>query len=188
MKTQENNALAMAAATLVGNTAVAETPAADVATVGTEGLTITPVVKAPEAPKAPSKAEVSRGIMAKFYADGKAKVDADGNATPDTDAVIYEATIAEMQRVNGYDRQLARGTYKANYVKAKVPAPVEGVRPVKAVKPAATEAAAPVTTETQAPQTDAAPVEQKAEEAKTEDEPSATDVAAQVGESSEVAQ
>lgn len=71
-----------------------------------------PVVK--EA-KAPSKASISREIMARFYAEGKS----------------YEEAIAEMMRVNGYDRQLARGTYKNNAVRAGVPVPAVGVRGAK---------------------------------------------------------
>lgn len=89
--------------------------------------TATTVVEAPKkakkvkaekpapAPKAPSKADISREIMTRLHAEGKS----------------YEDIIAEMIRVNGYDRQLARGTYKANFAKANVPAPVEGVRGAK---------------------------------------------------------
>lgn len=94
-------------------------------------LTITPVAKEP---KAPSKAEISRGIMTRLHAEGKS----------------YEEIIAEMQRVNGYDRQLARGTYKANYLKAGVPAPIEGVKPGKKAK-AETAPASSESSETAAP-------------------------------------
>lgn len=127
------------------DTAVAETT--QTATTPVDGnLTITPVAKEVKEPKAPSKAEISRGIMTSFHAAGKS----------------YEDIIAEMQRVNGYDRQLARGTYKANYLKAGVPAPVEGVKPGKKAKAESTEAAPAATGEAapagDAPAPEAAPV------------------------------
>lgn len=129
------------------NDAVADAPVAG--TTDTSGLTVTPVAKTePKEPKAPSKAEISRGIMKSFHAEGK----------------DYEAIIAEMMRVNGYDRQLARGTYKANFTKAGVPAPVEGKRPTKkAETPAADSTATPAGTEAaatgdSAPAGEAAPV------------------------------
>jgi predicted SprT family Zn-dependent metalloprotease len=53
-----------------------------------------------------SKAATSRRIMATFHAQGKS----------------YEEIIAAMIAANGYNRQLARATYKANYQKAGVPA------------------------------------------------------------------
>lgn len=52
-----------------------------------------------------SKASISRKIMRAWYDAGRS----------------YEEIIAEMQRVNGYDRQLARGTFKANCGKIGVP-------------------------------------------------------------------
>lgn len=130
MKKQALNSLALVAATLVASNAAADAATAVAPTTDTKDLTITPVAKAP---KAPSKAEISREIMTRLNKEGK----------------TYEEIIAEMQRVNGYDRQLARGTYKANYVKAGVPAPVEGVKPGKKAKaetPASTDAA-PASTE-----------------------------------------
>lgn len=53
-----------------------------------------------------SKAAVSREIMSHGYQNGW----------------DYEKIITEMQRVNGYDRQLARGTFKANAPKIGIPA------------------------------------------------------------------
>ena len=53
-----------------------------------------------------SKAAVSREIMAYGYKN----------------AWAYEQIITEMQRVNGYDRQLARGTFKANAGRVGIPA------------------------------------------------------------------
>lgn len=52
-----------------------------------------------------SKASISRRIMKTWYMAGKS----------------YEEIIAEMMRVNGYDRQLARGTFKANAPKIGLP-------------------------------------------------------------------
>ena len=98
-----------------------------------------PVAK-PE--KAPSKASISRQIMKSFFDAGK----------------TYEEAIAEMMRVNGYDRQLARGTYKNNAVRAGVPVPAVGVRGAKK-KATVTVDTAPV--ETTAP----AAAEQTAEAA-----------------------
>ena len=137
-----NSALALMAVTLSSaNTAVAETPVVGNAAAPAGDLTITPVAKVetPAVPKAPSKAEISRGIMKSFHEAGK----------------TYEEIIAEMIRVNGYDRQLARGTYKANFTKAGVPAPVEGTKPTKKVK---TETAPAADAGAPAASTDAAPV------------------------------
>lgn len=53
-----------------------------------------------------SKASISRKIIYHWFHSGK----------------TYEQIIAEMMRVNGYDRQLARGTYKANCGKIGIPA------------------------------------------------------------------
>lgn len=52
-----------------------------------------------------SKASISRRIMSVGYRAGK----------------TYEQIIAEMIAANGYNRQLARATYKANYARAGVP-------------------------------------------------------------------
>jgi SprT protein len=52
-----------------------------------------------------SKAAVSRGIMSAGYRAGKA----------------YEMIIAEMMTANGYNRQLARATFKANAARAGIP-------------------------------------------------------------------
>lgn len=52
-----------------------------------------------------SKAAISRRLMSAGYRDGKS----------------YEAIIAEMIAANGYDRQLARGTFKANAPKIGIP-------------------------------------------------------------------
>lgn len=116
------------------------------AAVDAGGLTITPVAKDAAAPKAPSKAEISRGIMKTLHAEGKG----------------YEDIIAAMIAANGYDRQLARGTYKANFAKAGVPAPVEGTKPTKkATAPAATTETAPVAASTEV-KTDEAPASNEA--------------------------
>jgi SprT protein len=53
-----------------------------------------------------SKAAVSRNIMASGYRAGK----------------TYEAIIAEMMSANGYNRQLARATFKANAARVNIPA------------------------------------------------------------------
>lgn len=107
------------------------------------GLTVTPVAKPEKAPKPQSKAGGSRVIMKRHTDENNAKAEAD-RLTPEA---LYEAIIAEMIATNGYDRQLARGTYKANYVKAGAAAPVEGKKPTKkadATAPAATtDAGAP---------------------------------------------
>ena len=52
-----------------------------------------------------SKAAVSRRIMLAGYRGGHS----------------YETIIAAMQAANGYDRQLARGTFKANQAKCGIP-------------------------------------------------------------------
>lgn len=52
-----------------------------------------------------SKAAQARNIMSSWYTAGK----------------TYEQIIAEIQRVTGHDRQLARATYKANAPKVNVP-------------------------------------------------------------------
>jgi len=54
-----------------------------------------------------SKAATSRRIMATLHAQGKS----------------YEEIIAAMIAANGYNRQLARATYKANHERAGVPMP-----------------------------------------------------------------
>ena len=54
-----------------------------------------------------SKAAASRRIMATLHAQGKS----------------YEEIIAAMIAANGYNRQLARATYKANHERAGVPMP-----------------------------------------------------------------
>jgi predicted SprT family Zn-dependent metalloprotease len=56
-------------------------------------------------PAGMSKAAVSRGIMERMYKQGAS----------------YEAIITAMQQACGYDRQLARGTYKANCRKVGIP-------------------------------------------------------------------
>lgn len=53
-----------------------------------------------------SKASISRRIMLQGYRAGS----------------TYETIIAAMQAANGYDRQLARGTFKANAPKIGIPA------------------------------------------------------------------
>lgn len=106
--------------------------------VGVSGRSITPRTVAPAAPAAPavvpttrempvqavvpatpapaafaafaagaSKASVSRSIMLAGYNRGE----------------TYENIIAAMMAACGYDRQLARATYKANYLKVGCPAP-----------------------------------------------------------------
>ena len=52
-----------------------------------------------------SKAAISRRIMLSGFKGGKS----------------YEEIIAAMQAANGYDRQLARGTFKANAHKVGIP-------------------------------------------------------------------
>lgn len=143
-----------------GEVAVLETQTAAVATtdtgVSTEGVTVTPVV----APKAPAKAEISRGIMTSLFAANEALPEADRKSGAD----VYEATIAAMMLANGYDRQLARGTYKANYLKAKVPAPVVTPKAPKApVVAAATTTEVAASTEVKADE--AAPAGDKVEDA-----------------------
>ncbi len=53
-----------------------------------------------------AKSDRSRAIMREFYGQGKS----------------YEEIIAEMQRVNGYQRQLARATFKFNAEACGIPA------------------------------------------------------------------
>jgi len=67
---------------------------------------LTPVVAARPAATGESKAAISRRIMLAGYKAGKA----------------YETIIAEMIAANDYDRQLARGTFKANAPKVGIPA------------------------------------------------------------------
>lgn len=141
--------------------AVATSQPAAVATtdtgVSTEGVTVTPVV----APKAPAKAEISRGIMTSLFAANEALPEADRKSGAD----VYEATIAAMMLANGYDRQLARGTYKANYLKAKVPAPVVTPKAPKApVAAAATTTEVAVAASTEVKADEAAPAADKVED------------------------
>ena len=66
----------------------------------------TPTKIVPTAPVAgESKAAVSRRLMLSGFKGGKS----------------YESIIAEMMAANGYDRQLARGTFKANAPKVGIP-------------------------------------------------------------------
>lgn len=137
-------ALAALAATslnrFANDSAVVDTPVAGTDTTG--GLTVTPVAKPEKAPKPQSKADKSRVIMKRHTDENAAKAEAD-RLTPEA---LYEAIIAEMIAVNGYDRQLARGTYKANYLKAGAAAPIEGKKPTKkadATPAATTDAGAP---------------------------------------------
>lgn len=66
--------------------------------------TIKPLVVA-HVTQGESKAAISRKIMLSGYQAGKS----------------YETIIAEMQAANGYNRQLARGTFKANAPKVGIP-------------------------------------------------------------------
>lgn len=74
----------------------------------TTPVVVAPVVKPLQAPAAggESKAAVSRRIMLSGYQSGKS----------------YEEIIQAMIFANGYDRQLARGTFKANAPKVGIPA------------------------------------------------------------------
>lgn len=75
--------------------------------------TLAPVVQRVQvtAPAAgESKASISRRIMQAGYRRGD----------------HYETIIAAMIAANGYDRQLARGTFKANYAKVGIPASFMG--------------------------------------------------------------
>jgi predicted SprT family Zn-dependent metalloprotease len=70
----------------------------------------TPRTVAPTAPhfrEGASKAAISRSIMLAGHTRGQ----------------TYEQIISAMMLANGYDRQLARATYKANFEKVGVPAP-----------------------------------------------------------------
>jgi predicted SprT family Zn-dependent metalloprotease len=63
------------------------------------------VMHAPTAAPGTSKAAQARAIMQRMYAAGSS----------------YEAVIAEIMRVTGHARQLARATYKANAPKIGIP-------------------------------------------------------------------
>ena len=67
-----------------------------------------PVAPAPHFREGASKAAISRSIMLAGHNRGQ----------------TYEQIINAMILANGYDRQLARATYKANYEKVGVPAPL----------------------------------------------------------------
>lgn len=72
--------------------------------------TIKPVPPAPTVPRillsGESKASISRRLMQYGYNNGES----------------YETIIAAMMAANGYDRQLARATFKANAAKVGIPA------------------------------------------------------------------
>jgi len=110
------------------STVVEPTVSTDASATG--GLTVTAVEKPKAEPKPQSKADKSRGIMVSLTEAN--------NALPEGERLdataLYEKIIAEMITVNGYDRQLARGTYKANQPKVAdkgVAAPIEGKKPTK---------------------------------------------------------
>lgn len=71
-------------------------------------VTLVAPVQTPVAafPAGSSKASISRAIMLSGYRDGK----------------TYEQIITAMIAANGYDRQLARATFKANASKVNIPA------------------------------------------------------------------
>lgn len=95
--------------TVVPTTTVAPTPAPAARVVFTQPTPVrtVPVVTVPHFREGASKAAISRSIMLAGHNRGQ----------------TYEQIISAMMLANGYDRQLARATYKANYEKVGVPAP-----------------------------------------------------------------
>ena len=96
--------------TIVPPTAATPAPAPMVRVVTTQPIPVrpAPVTQAPHFREGASKAAISRSIMLAGHTRGQ----------------TYEQIISAMMLANGYDRQLARATYKANYEKAGVPAPL----------------------------------------------------------------